>query len=88
MCRGEKTLNPFYFVTFTSSPSPVLFQFQFLHLAISSDVFDRVGSGAGEILFQNPAAAAGELVAGRCDNDTTHQLRQDSGATTQAAFNN
>lgn len=30
-------------------------------------------------LVPDPAVAAGELVAGRCDNDTTHQLRPDSG---------
>lgn len=30
-------------------------------------------------LVPDPAAAAGEPVAGRCDNDTTHQLRPDSG---------
>lgn len=30
-------------------------------------------------LIPHPAVAAGELVAGRCDNDTTHQLRRDSG---------
>lgn len=30
-------------------------------------------------LIPNPAEAAGELVAGRCDNDTMHQLRRHSG---------
>lgn len=30
-------------------------------------------------LVPDPAVAAGELVASRCDNDTTHQLRPDSG---------
>lgn len=30
-------------------------------------------------LVPDSAAAAGELVAGRCDNDTTHKLRPDSG---------
>lgn len=30
-------------------------------------------------LIPNSAEAAGELVAGRCDNDTTHQLRRHSG---------
>lgn len=30
-------------------------------------------------LVPDSAVAAGVLVAGRCDNDTTHQLRPDSG---------
>lgn len=41
-------------------------------------MFDRVGSALGN-LVPYPAVAAGKLVAGRCDNDTTHQLRPDSG---------
>lgn len=71
-------------MTFTTSPSLqsleyIIKQFQFLRLApyhpiCSTDWEAELGN-----LIPDPAVAAGELVAGRCDNDTTHQLRRDFG---------